>query len=422
MSQKSSDGKRRKNSWFWELFLNNKIVTTLLIILLILIIIWLFGQISHYFQPLGVIVNLLAFPVITSGILYYLFSPLVNKLSLNGVNKKVSVFAIFIGIVLLVTWGIITLIPIIRDQTQSFINNLPSYYDSISNMIANFPFNFGLSDSFDGIIEYINQIDITSLTERLNPLLTSTVGGLGNVIGIVAQIFTGLLTIPIILYYLLVSGHKIPTFILYYVPNKYRPAVSRMMYQGNYQISQYIRGQILVAIAVGVMFGIGYSIIGLDYGVTLAVLAAILNVIPYLGSIIAVIPALIIGLLTSPTMLIKVIIVMIIEQTIEGRFIQPQILGNSLKIHPITILFILLISGRLFGLSGVILGVPGYAVIKVIISEIYEWYRENSDLYDDPYVPPLVSEVDNELAVDMSSPDEKDTDDSQNHYSPNNIS
>lgn len=405
MGQNTSKNNRRKNSWFWELFLNNKLVTSLLIILLILVIIWIFGQISHFFQPLGVIINLLAFPIIASGILYYLFSPLVNKLSANGINKNISVFTIFIGIVLLITWGIITLIPIIRNQTQSFIENLPVYYESINQMITNFPFNFGLADSMDDLVEFIKQIDLTSLTERINPLLTTTFGGLGSVIGIVAQLFTGIFTIPIILYYLLVSGHEIPPFILYYVPNKYRLAVSRVIYQGNYQISQYIRGQILVAVAVGIIFTIGYTIIGLDYGVTLAVLAAVLNVIPYLGSFIAVIPAVVIGLLTSPTMFLKVVAVLVIEQTIEGRFIQPQILGNSLKIHPITILFILLISGRLFGLSGVILGVPGYAVIKVVCSEIYEWYRENSDLYDDPYVPPLVTEFEDDALVVMT-PDE----------------
>lgn len=405
MGQNTSKNNRRKNSWFWELFLNNKLVTSLLIILLILVIIWVFGQISHFFQPLGVIINLLAFPIIASGILYYLFSPLVNKLSANGINKNISVFTIFIGIVLLITWGIITLIPIIRNQTQSFIENLPVYYESINQMITNFPFNFGLADSMDDLVEFIKQIDLTSLTERINPLLTTTFGGLGSVIGIVAQLFTGIFTIPIILYYLLVSGHEIPPFILYYVPNKYRLAVSRVIYQGNYQISQYIRGQILVAVAVGIIFTIGYTIIGLDYGVTLAVLAAVLNVIPYLGSFIAVIPAVVIGLLTSPTMFLKVVAVLVIEQTIEGRFIQPQILGNSLKIHPITILFILLISGRLFGLSGVILGVPGYAVIKVVCSEIYEWYRENSDLYDDPYVPPLVTEFEDDALVVMT-PDE----------------
>src|SRR5699024_1527023 len=195
-------------------------------------------------------------------------------------------------------------------------------------------------------------------------------------VGTVTTTFTGLLIIPIFTYYLLVESDKIPKKILYYIPTKYRQVVSRMLYQGNYQVSQYIRGQIIVATCVGIIFGIGYAIIGLEYGTTLAVLAGLLNIIPYLGSFIAIIPALIVGLITSPIMLIKVIIVMVVEQTIEGRFISPQVLGNSMQIHPVTILMVLLASGKLFGVVGVVIGIPTFAVLKVIVSEIYSWYRE----------------------------------------------
>ena len=188
---------------------------------------------------------------------------------------------------------------------------------------------------------------------------------------------------PIVLYYLLLEGNKIPRTILYYTPTKHRETVSRILYRSNYQISQYIRGQITVAIIVAILFAIGYGIIGIDYGISLAIFAGFCNVIPYLGSFIAIIPVVIIGVLTSPLMLIKVFIVMFIEQFIEGRFVSPQILGSSLQIHPVTILFVLLGAGKLFGLVGVILGVPGYAVIKVFVGELYRVYREHSEAYDD---------------------------------------
>ena len=149
-----------------------------------------------------------------------------------------------------------------------------------------------------------------------------------------------------------------------------------------------------MAIVVGIIFAIGYSIIGLDYAISLSVIAGIFNIIPYLGSIMAVVPALIIGLLISPYMFIKVLIVVAIEQLLEGRFVSPQILGNNLKIHPVTILLVLLGAGRLFGLSGVILGVPGYAVIKVIVTELYNTFRESSGLFEEAYevetLPPEV--------------------------------
>ena len=85
-------------------------------------------------------------------------------------------------------------------------------------------------------------------------------------------------------------------------------------------------------------------------------------------------------------MLIKVIIVMVVEQTIEGRFISPQVLGNSMQIHPVTILMVLLASGKLFGVVGVVIGIPTFAVLKVIVSEIYSWYRENNPSYQEPII------------------------------------
>src|SRR5699024_11253193 len=107
-------------------------------------------------------------------------------------------------------------------------------------------------------------------------------------------------------------------------------------------------------------------IISFDYALIISILAGVLNLIPYLGSIMASVPALIIGAFISPVQLVKVIIVIVIEQTLEGRVISPQILGNKLEIHPLVILFILLVAGSLFGSMGLILAVPGFGIIRVI--------------------------------------------------------
>ena len=93
------------------------------------------------------------------------------------------------------------------------------------------------------------------------------------------------------------------------------------------------------------------------------------------------IPAVILGLIAGPFMLLKVLIVFMIEQTIEGRFVTPLIIGSSLSIHPITILFVLLTAGQMYGVLGVLLGIPIYASIKVLVKAIFEWYKGNSALY-----------------------------------------
>ena len=161
-----------------------------------------------------------------------------------------------------------------------------------------------------------------------------------------------------------------------------REPVGKVLSEVNQQLSNYVRGQITVAVIVAIMFIIFFKIIGLRYAVTLGITAGILNLVPYLGSFLAMIPALVLGLIAGPVMLLKVIIVFIVEQTIEGRFVSPLILGSQLNIHPITILFVLLTSGSMFGIWGVLLGIPIYASAKVVISAIFDWYKGVSGLYE----------------------------------------
>ena len=371
-----------KVSWFTRHFLNNRVAVSLLILLLVLINIWVFTRVSYILTPIGVVFDVAAFPIITAGVMYYLFAPLVDKMETRGVNRHITIIGIFIGLTLLITWGIASLVPTLQRQTLSLIKSLPSYIDELNRLLYQLPYVTENSDLMNRLQTTLNSLDIKSLAEQLNKIVSSTFGGLGSVVGTVTQVVLGLLTVPIVLYYLLLDGSRLGDYLLYFVPTNYRAMARRMLDQGHHQVAQYIRGQIIVAICVAIMFSIGYSVVGLDYAISLGVLSGFLNIIPYLGSFIAVIPALILALITSPVMVLKVIVVMMVEQTIEGRLIAPQVLGSNLKIHPVTILIVLLAAGKAFGLVGVILGVPGYAVLKVIVSEFYELYRERSGRYE----------------------------------------
>lgn len=153
------------------------------------------------------------------------------------------------------------------------------------------------------------------------------------------------------------------------------------MTEMNHQISSYIRGQIIVSFCIGCLLYLGYLIIGLEYSLVLAIIAACTAVVPYLGPAIAITPALIVAIVTSPVMLIKMIAVWTVVQLIEGKFISPQIMGKSLRIHPITIIFVILTAGKLFGIFGIILAVPGYAVLKVMAMHLFKWFELRSGLY-----------------------------------------
>src|SRR5699024_7972312 len=140
-------------------------------------------------------------------------------------------------------------------------------------------------------------------------------------------------------------------------------------------VGSYIQGQIIVASCIGILLYIGYLIIGLDYAIILALTAAITSVVPYLGPTIAISPAIIIAIVHSPFMLLKLAIVWVAVQFLEGNFISPNIMGKTMKIHPLTIIIVLLVAGNLFGIIGVILGIPGYAIVKVLVQYIYDKFK-----------------------------------------------
>lgn len=382
---------KKPHSWFWKWFLNNQAVTSLLVILLILLILLLFTKVSYLFEPVWQFLAIVGLPIILAGILYYLMNPTVDYLERKGIKRIYSIFGLFILVVGLIVWGVVVIIPKIQEQSMSFADNLPGYLTIIENKV-----NEILSDPiFSQVQEQIeasNEKLISSLTDIVQNLSRSTIQNLGSFFGAVATIVLAVITMPFILFYLLKDGRKLAPYFVKFLPTKMRQPSLVVLKEMNDQVSSYIRGQLTVAFAVAVMFMIGFSIIGLDYAITLGIAAGFLNLIPYLGSFMAMIPAVFLGIVGGPVLLIQVLIVFVIEQTIEGRLISPLVLGNELSIHPVTILLVLLTSGKLFGLVGVILGIPVYAAAKVVITHVFEWYTRVSSLYEEeepiPEAPP----------------------------------
>lgn len=374
-------------SWFEKWFLNNKFVTILLIILLLLLIVFVFSKVSYLLGPIGSFFSVIGFPLVMAGIFYYMLNPLVTLMEKKGIKRFVGTWIAFVLVLLLMIWGFAILIPIIRDQTVGIVKEFPSYWQAIESMTIELV-NY---DWFTSLQEQINQINadiFNTVSAKLNEVLSNTVSGLGSVVGLLTNAFVGIITMPIILYYLLTEGEKLPQSFLQFFPTNLRESIGELLKKINTQISQYVRGQITVAFFVGLMFVIGYAIIGMKFGIVLGILAGFLNIIPYMGSFIAMVPAVIVAIVDSPLMLAKVLLVFSIEQFIEGRVISPQVLGSNLEVHPVTIIFVLLTAGKLFGLTGFILGIPGYAVFKVLLMHIFEWYKEISGLYlDEPDEP-----------------------------------
>ncbi|MRN53460.1 AI-2E family transporter [Paenibacillus monticola] len=367
---------------FRKFFLNNKFVVSLLILLLIGINVMVFSKVSFIFKPVTILLHTVAAPLLLSGIAYYLLNPLVDRLERrSGVKRAYGIVILYLLIAGIITLILLTVIPIIRTQLVGLIDNFPRYSDQIQEQF----WDMTGSKLFGQIQENVGT-DFTDITSRVTTWTTSflnnALDGVGSFVGALTEIVLAVVTTPFILFYLLRDGKKLPEFILRFIPTRMQHQTKMVMSEMNSQVASYIRGQIIVSCCIGMLLYIGYLIIGLEYSLVLAIAAACTAVVPYLGPAIAITPALIVALVTSPFMFLKLVFVWTAVQLIEGKFISPQIMGKSLKIHPISIIFVIIFAGKMFGILGIILAVPGYAVFKVVCTHVFQYFRLRSGLYN----------------------------------------
>ena len=368
-------------SWFFKWFLDNKAITVFLVTLLLGLNIFILSKISFLFFPVIDFLSVVMLPVILSGLLFYLLNPLVDLMEKYNINRVLAISIIFIIIAILLIIGLAVAIPNLQRQVVIFAQNVPSYLEDADRVIDDLVTK-RLPDDFRPQLEQVLANFSTQATAWASNISSKAVNWVSALISGTSQVIVALIIMPFMLFYLLRDGKGLRDYITQFLPNKLREPVGKVLSEVNQQLSNYVRGQITVAVIVAIMFIILFKIIGLRYAVTLGITAGFLNLVPYLGSFLAMIPALVLGLIAGPVMLLKVIIVFIVEQTIEGRFVSPLILGSQLNIHPITILFVLLTSGSMFGIWGVLLGIPIYASAKVVISAIFDWYKGVSGLYE----------------------------------------
>ncbi|MBO9128604.1 AI-2E family transporter [Bacillus sp. 165] len=343
-------------------------------ILLIFLIIWVGTKISFVFQPVFVLVQTLFFPFLLAGVLFYVLRPLVLYLESKKLPRAVSILLIYIAAGGIVTLLVYLLGPILQRQVNSLVQNSPAIIESVRQKI----FELQQNPWFNRFPKGTN-MNLETIFDNVSSQLSNTLSIIGmnivNFIAFIANIITIFVTVPFILFYMLKEGEKAPQQILRLLAPMQRKNGKKILGDLDIALSSYIQGQVLVSVCVGIMLYIGYLIIGIDYSLILAIVAMFTNVIPFLGPVIAIIPALVVAMLDSPFMIVKVLIVMVIAQQIEGNIISPQIMRKQLAIHPLTIISLLLVAGSLGGVLGLILAVPVYAVVKVIVQHIYRLWR-----------------------------------------------
>ena len=372
----------QKGTFFREKILNNKFVVYTIIIFILSMTIFSLSKIGFILIPISIFIKTIALPIILAGICFYLFNLLVDFLERKGVKRIISIFVLYIVIIGALAIIISSVIPPLKNQVDRLIDNIPELTHDVQHAVTNLSNNRYVEQGLQSANTDLDKIS-KDASKHLSKYVSGLSSGIVNFVGTITEIILSVAVLPFILFYLLKDGKNLPNYIVKLLPNRSRSEAKFILADMNHALSAYIRGQIFVAICIGVLLFIGYLIIGLDYALLLAIIAMVTNVVPYLGPIIAIIPAIIIAFITSPFMLVKLAIVWAVVQLLEGKVISPQIMGRSLDIHPITVIFVILTAGNLFGIIGIILAVPGYAVLKVIITHIYQFIRLNSTMYPD---------------------------------------
>lgn len=375
--------KSKKETLFKKWFLDNRFSIVLLNILLFFLIIWIFKKISFVLNPAWVFFSAILPPLLLAVIQYYVMNPVVDWFEKEfKVPRVATILVLFLFVLIALIWIINILVPIAQNQINSLIKNWPHIWNDAVNATQNAlrdPRLHEVKGSLQGMIDNTQKTLFKSGQSTIN----ATLGNISSAVSIITMIVMTLLTAPFILFFMLKDGHQLRPYITKFAPEHWQPSFSQLLYDINYALASYIRGQITVAFWVGVMFVIGYIIIGLPYGLALAILAGFMNLIPYFGTPLALIPVFVIAIMTSGSMLIKVLVVFLIEQAIETRILSPLVMGNKMEMHPVTTILLLIGASSVWGLWGVIFGIPIYAILKIIVSRVYNYYRRESEIFSE---------------------------------------
>lgn len=335
---------------------NKKLIKNIIVILIATLFIFLLYKFEAFRDIILII--------IASGVFAYILKPLYRFIcEKTKLNKKFLAMILVVGVILLILFFLTVLIPSMFKESESF--------DSLINSIENFINDLIMKMKFIelGIFEVIE----SQVTEQLNIFIVNFANNIiNNLIGFSENILA-FAVIPVLAYYFLAYGDLISNKFLYCCPMNKRALLKNLGKDVDKVLGKYILGQLILSFMVGVMTFVGMLILGLKFPLLLAFLNALLNIIPYFGAVLGAIPAIVVALVEGPNKILWVILTFIIIQQIEGNLIAPKITAESIDMHPILIIILLLIGEQVGGLMGMIFIIPIAVIIKVLFED-WDYY------------------------------------------------
>lgn len=330
-----------------------------------LIIITLLTLVILYFFLKNSIIRELIYLIIVSFIISYSLKPAYVKFVENGINKKLSaIFLIAIFFIVLILCMVIIIPYIFREGSsiKNAISGLQEIVDKINYSVAL------LKDN------KVMQGIINSVYEKSNVILNNVLSNALNMAVNIGEDLLSFAVIPIIVYYFLADGDRINNRILMLFPVSLRVIVKKICGDIDKILGRYIVSQFILCAIIGVMTFSILIVLHVDFPIILALLNACFNIIPYFGPIFGAIPAVIIALMKSQTTAIYTIIALYIIQQVEGDIISPKITGESVSMHPLVVILLLILGGKLGGLLGMILAIPIGVILKIIYEDLNYYF------------------------------------------------
>jgi len=365
----------------WIKFLGgSNVLYTITVGLLLCIFIITMTKLDFIFGTLAVIISNILMPVIIALLLYYLFNPAIDFMERHKIKRVWGIVILYASVLLLLGGGVVLVIPLLENQISTLTETFPLFIDNFIDFVKTFVDDFSGNEIADNVISQVEGF-VDSFSADIGNYVSEGLTRFSSVVTSITSVVMTIVIAPIILFFLLKDAEKFTNGVLAVTPPKWRADLIRVATEINVKVGSYIKGQLVIAVANGVMIFIGFTIIGLEYSGILGLAGGILSLVPYIGPTLTFIPALIIALLTSWTEVFLLIVVWIVVQFVEGNFVEPNIMGRQLNIHPLTIIIILLIMGDLLGLFGLVFGVPIYAILRVIVNYIFQKFKLRYNKY-----------------------------------------
>lgn len=290
-----------------------------------------------------------------------------RRLAIPRVFGIVIIYILLFGVISLI---LVLLIPALVNQISDIATNFPQYYDKIQGEFGNVK-NFSITQSF-----------VSNIQSNLQNLKLSFGEATGGVFSAISSIFGGIFTffgVLVITFYLILHEQSMRHFLRSVVPIKYLPTVTPIFDAIQDKMGRWLRGQLTLSLIVFLSIWIGLSLLGVKNALVLALFAGLMELVPYIGSTIAAIPAAFFAFTQSSWQGIATIILYVIIQQLENNVIVPKVMQKAVGLNPLIIIVALLVGAKIAGVIGLLLAVPAVLILEAIVKQWYEFKETEAD-------------------------------------------